>query len=469
MTALSIMEITLERDKRSDEMDAVEISRFLTGMTLAVHIIFATIGVGMPLFFAIAEFLAIKKKNSQYLALAKRWAKGYTITVAVGVVTGTIIGLQLSLLWPTFMRIGGHVIALPLFMETFAFFFEAIFLSIYLYTWNRFKNQWIHFLISIPVIIGGTFSAFFITSVNSFMNTPAGMEISRGRMVNVDPIAAMFNASFFVRSFHVIATALMTMAFILATIAAFKLLKNKVEEDRTYHQKALKLTMIAGLIFSLFSMLAGDLSAKFLHQHQPEKLAAYEWHFNTESKADLVLFGVLDESTQEVKGAVHIPGALSFLSDSSFDTKVKGLNEFPKEELPPLIVHYFFDLMVTFGIFCFVVSAVYVLAMWIKKWNPNHKGLLYAILLTGPASMLAIEFGWFLTELGRQPWMVRGILKVQDAATTAGGLPFVTILFALLYFVLLFSASFVLIRMFKNRPIAKEIEKIEAERREDQL
>ncbi|ARJ51524.1 cytochrome ubiquinol oxidase subunit I [Staphylococcus lutrae] len=447
-------------------MDAVDISRFLTGMTLAVHIIFATIGVGMPLFFAIAEFIGIKKKSAQYIALAQRWAKGYTITVAVGVVTGTVIGLQLSLLWPTFMRIGGHVIALPLFMETFAFFFEAIFLSIYLYTWNRFKNQWIHFLMSIPVIIGGTFSALFITSVNSFMNTPAGMEFKGGRMVNVDPIEAMFNASFFVRSFHVVTTALMTMAFILASIAAFKLLKNKVVKDRAYHQAALKMTMIAGLIFSLLSMLAGDLSAKFLHQVQPEKLAAYEWHFDTASRADLVLFGVLDESTQEVKGALHIPGALSFLSDSSFDTEVKGLNDFPKDELPPLIVHYFFDLMVFFGIFCFVVSFAYVVMLWIKKRNPQHQFLLYTILLTGPAAMLAIEFGWFLTELGRQPWIIRGFLKVQDAVTDANGLVFVTILFAILYFVLLFSATYVLLKMFKNKTAHEHIEHLNRNRGE---
>lgn len=447
-------------------MDAVDISRFLTAMTLAVHIIFATIGVGMPLFFAIAEFLGIKKKNDKYIALAKRWSKGYTITVAVGVVTGTIIGLQLSLLWPTFMRIGGHVIALPLFMETFAFFFEAIFLSIYLYTWSRFKNQWIHFFLSIPVIIGGTFSALFITSVNSFMNTPAGMEMRDGRMVNVDSVEAMFNASFMVRSFHVVATAIMTMAFILASIAAFKLLKNKVLKDREYHKSALKITMVVGLIFSMLSMLAGDLSAKFLHENQPEKLAAYEWHFETESHADLVLFGVLDESSQEVKGAIKIPGALSFLSDNRFSTEVKGLNEFPQEEIPPLIVHYFFDLMVIFGIFCFVISAIYVLSLFIKRIKSDHKWLLYATILTGPAAMLAIEFGWFLTELGRQPWIVRGILKVQDAATQASGLTFVTILFAILYFVLLFSATFVLLRMFKDQPAYKDIRALELKRGE---
>ena len=378
-------------------MNSVEISRFLTGMTLGVHIIFATIGVGMPLMFAIAEFLGIKKKDPKYIALAKRWSKGYTITVAVGVVTGTIIGLQLSLVWPTFMKMGGHVIALPLFMETFAFFFEA-----------------------------------------------------------------MFNSSFLVRAFHVVATAGMTMAFILAAIAAFKLLKNKYSEDAPYHKKALKMTMILGFIQTLLSMLAGDLSAKFLHKVQPEKLAAYEWHFDTHSKADLVFFGVLNENTQEVSGAIKIPGLLSFLADNNINTKVKGLNEFPKNDLPPLIVHYFFDLMVAMGIFCFIVSGIFILALLIKKLRPiiTKKVMLYAVLLTGPASMLAIEFGWFLTEMGRQPWIVRGYMRVSQAATQAGGITLVTILFGLLYFVLLFTSAYVLLRMFRNKPAREDIDKV---------
>lgn len=447
-------------------MDSVELARFLTAMTLAVHIIFATIGVGMPLMFAIAEFLGIRNNDPKYITLAKRWSKGYTITVAVGVVTGTIIGLQLSLLWPTFMQMGGHVIALPLFMETFAFFFEAIFLSIYLYTWDRFKNKWTHFWISIPVILGGSFSAFFITAVNSFMNTPAGFEMKNGKMINVEPWAAMFNDSFLVRSFHVVATALMTMAFVLAAVAAFKLLKNKFAQDTEYHKKALKLTMILGLIFTLGSMLAGDMSAKFLHKEQPEKLAAYEWHFDTESKADLVLFGTLDEKTQEVSGAIKIPGVLSFLADNNFNTKVKGLDEFSKELRPPMIVHYYFDLMVFMGVFCMVVSGAYVMTLVFKKLKKftYSKAMLYGALLTGPAALLAIEFGWFLTEQGRQPWMVRGYLKVADAATQAGGLTLVTVLFALLYIVLIVTSSYVLIRMFKHKPAYKDVEKLKQER-----
>ena len=449
-------------------MDSVEIARLLTGMTLAVHIIFATIGVGMPLMFAIAEFIGIKKNDANYITLAKRWSKGYTITVAVGVVTGTIIGLQLSLVWPTFMKMGGHVIALPLFMETFAFFFEAIFLSIYLYTWERFKNKWTHFFISIPVIIGGSFSAFFITSVNSFMNTPAGFEIKNGRMVNVQPLEAMFNSSFMVRALHVGATAGMTMAFILAAIAAFKLLRHNHTEDRIYHTKALNLSMTVGFINTVLSMIAGDLSAKFLHKVQPDKLAAYEWHYDTQSHANLVLFGVLNEKTHEVSGALEIPGLLSFLADNSFNTKVKGLNEFPKNELPPMIVHYFFDLMVSMGIFCFIISGLYMLFLIVKKLRKyvTSSVMLYAILLTGPASMLAIEFGWFLTEMGRQPWIIRGYMRVSEAATQAGGITLVTTLFGLLYLLLLVTSAYVLIRMFKNQPAYKDVEKVIKDRGE---
>lgn len=433
-------------------MDGVILGRLLTAMTLAFHIIFATIGVALPIMFMIAEGLGLWKKDAKYIALAKRWAKGFTITVAVGVVTGTIIGLQLSLLWPTFMRMGGQVIALPLFMETFAFFFEAIFLSIYLYTWERFKNKWIHWLLNIPIIIGSTMSALFITSVNSFMNTPQGFDVSKGKLINIDPVAAMLNPSFFVRSFHVVATGGMTIAFILASIAAVKLLRNKFEVDRDYHLKGLKMTLLVGLIFSMLTIVAGDLSAKFLHNEQPEKLAAMEWHFDTSDHADLVLFGVLDEKTQEVKGAIKIPGMLSFLADSSFDTKVVGLDEIPKDEQPPLIIHYFFDLMVFFGMFAFAISILYFILNKFKKSWSTHPFMLYMIALTGPMSMLAIEFGWFLAEMGRQPWLLRGYLKVAQGVTHAEGVSLTLVAFALLYTVLGISCIYVLIRMFKDKP-----------------
>ncbi|ENH95779.1 cytochrome d ubiquinol oxidase subunit 1 [Gracilibacillus halophilus YIM-C55.5] len=203
-----------------DNEQAVFFSRVLTELTLTFHIIYATIGVGIPLLIFIAQWMGIRKNDEHYILLARRWTRGYVITVAVGVVTGTVIGLQLNLLWPTFMQLAGHVIALPLFMETFAFFFEAIFLGIYLYTWDRFEDQRKHMLLLIPVAIGATFSAFFITSMNAFMNAPQGFELQNGEFVNVEPIVAMFNPAMPTKVAHVIATAFMTSAFILASIGA---------------------------------------------------------------------------------------------------------------------------------------------------------------------------------------------------------------------------------------------------------
>ena len=204
---------------------AVFYSRLLTELTLTFHIIYATIGVGVPLMIMIAQWIGIKKKDEHYILLARRMTRGYVITVAVGVVTGTAIGLQLSLLWPNFMQLAGNVIALPLFMETFAFFFEAIFLGIYLYTWDRFENQKKHFLILIPVAIGSSISAVFITMVNAFMNAPQGFKLVNGELVNVQPIVAMFNPAMPTKVSHVLLTAYMTAAFVLAAIAAFRMLK----------------------------------------------------------------------------------------------------------------------------------------------------------------------------------------------------------------------------------------------------
>ena len=218
--------------------EAVFFSRVLTETTLSFHIIYATIGVGVPLMIMIAQYVGIKRNDEHYILLARRWARGFVITVAVGVVTGTAIGLQLSLLWPNFMELAGNVIALPLFMETFAFFFEAIFLGIYLYTWDRFENQKKHLLLLIPVAIGASFSAVFITIVNAFMNAPQGFDIVNGELVNINPLLAMFNPAMPTKVAHVVVTAYMTAAFVLASIAAFRLLKGS---NHVYHKKALYL------------------------------------------------------------------------------------------------------------------------------------------------------------------------------------------------------------------------------------
>lgn len=438
--------------------DPVYASRLLTLITLSFHVIFATIGVGVPLLIAIAQWVGIRNNDMHYILLARRWARGFVVPVAVGVVTGTAIGLQLSLLWPNFMELAGNIIALPLFMETFAFFFEAIFLGIYLYTWDRFDNPRKHLLLLVPVAIGGGMSALFITIVNSFMNAPTGFDIVNGQLVNANPIAAMFNTAMPTKVTHVLSTAYMTVAFMLAAIAAFKLIKGSNHE---YHKKSLHLTMKIGLIFAIATAVLGDFSGKYLAEYQPEKLAAAEWHFETEGNAPLIMFGVLDNETQEVKYSIKIPFALSILAYSDPTAEVTGLNEFPEDEQPPLVIHYYFQMMVVIGMFMIGLGLIYWIGS-VRNWSfVKAKWYRWLIVLGGPLSFLAIEAGWWLAEVGRQPWILRGILKVQEAATTSDYVGLMVILFILLYLILGIGTVVVLRRMFKNNPIENDLKKMQ--------
>ncbi|MTH52153.1 cytochrome ubiquinol oxidase subunit I [Bacillus mangrovi] len=444
------------------EYDPVLYSRILTGLTLAVHTIFSTLGVGVPLLIALAEWIGIKRNDDHYHLLAKRWARGYIITVAVGVVTGTAIALQLSLLWPKFMQVAGQTISLPLFLETFAFFFEAIFLGIYLYTWDRFKNKMYHLLLLIPAALGATASGFFITTVNSFMNAPLGFTYENGVLSNINPFAAMFNPATPTKVSHVLSSAYLTAAFVLAAISAVALLRGR---NHVYHKKALHLSMTVAFVFAVTTALVGDLSGKYLANYQPEKLAAAEWHFETVEEASLILGGILEEDG-EIKYALEIPYALSILAHGTPDAEVTGLEEFPEENWPPLVVHYMFDTMVGIGMALALISFLYLFFYKKKKWNPYNKPLLMMIAAGGPLAMIAIEAGWFFAEEGRQPWIIRGVMKTAEGATTSQNVDLMLYLFAALYLILIVSAAAVLIRTFKGNPAEKELEKTGLDRRD---
>ncbi|RAL25927.1 cytochrome ubiquinol oxidase subunit I [Thermoflavimicrobium daqui] len=440
-------------------MDSVMWSRLLTAETLGFHIIWATIGVGVPIFISLAEGWGIYKKDPHYILMAKRWTRGFVITVAVGVVTGTCIGLMLSLLWPQFMKLVGNIISLPLFLETFAFFFEAIFLGIYLYTWDRFKNPIYHWLTSIPIIIGSTLSAVFITTVNAFMNTPQGFKLDKitGKISDIDPIAAMLNPSTPSQVAHVVSSAYLTSGFLLAGIAAYHILKGRKHD---YYKKALRLTMISGFVLAILTIIAGDLSGKFLAKHQPAKLAAAEWHFETQTHAPLIIGGTLDEKTLEVKNAIVIPNVLSILAHNTPSGKVIGLKDIPRDEWPPLYIHYLFDIMVLIGVYLLIVSGLFLFCLIRKKRNEWNKWLLRSIVLGAPLAFIAIEAGWIYAEVGRQPWIINKIMRVDQAATTATQVDSMFYLFTALYIALTLIASMVLIRLFRNKGPEAELEKI---------
>ncbi|MFU1793406.1 cytochrome ubiquinol oxidase subunit I [Paenibacillus azoreducens] len=438
-------------------LDPVLLSRFLTGLTLFVHIIFASLGVGIPVMIALAEWRGIRANDPHYTLLARRWARGFVITVAVGVVTGTSIGLQLSLLWPSFMRVAGQAIALPLFMETFAFFVEAIFLGIYLYTWDRFRSKLVHLSLLIPVAIGSSASALFITTVNAFMNAPQGFTLADGVLTDIRPLEAMFNKATPTKVAHVLVSAYTFCAGVLGGIAAYSMLRG---QKHVYFKKALKLTMVSTFVFAVATAMVGDFSGKYLAKYQPEKLAAGEWHFDTRPYATLVFGGVLGKDN-EVRYGLKIPYALSILAGNSPRTEVIGLNDFPEDERPPLSIHYYFDAMVALGGLLVLIPLLYMLRGWVPGGKAYPRWLLIGIMALGPLAFVAIEAGWMFTEVGRQPWILRGYMKTAEGATTSGHVGLLVVLFVILYFVVCLSCIRVLSKLFRNQDAMEEIKALE--------
>ncbi|MBM7653258.1 cytochrome ubiquinol oxidase subunit I [Neobacillus cucumis] len=438
-------------------MSDLVIARSLFGTTMGFHIIFATIGVGLPFMILTAEILYQKTKDIEYVVMAKRWTKAFAVLLGVGIPTGTIAGVQLSLLWPGFMEVIGRVMPLPFQIEIYAFFIEALFMSIYVYAAERIA-PWMRIASLVLVAIGAMGSAVLITNVHAFEGTPAGFDIVNGKIVDIDPWAAFFNPSFFVTAGHVALSAYTTGAFIVATVSAYKMLKAK-NSSRVYkfHQKALLLSLVIGGVFSLLTALNGHESAQYLHKYQPEKLAAAEGLFETQSHAPLTIGGFTDKATQEVKWGIEIPWALSFLAGNRFDTVVKGLNDYPEQYWPPLFIHTLFNAMVGVGSLLILISFLGLALKKFFKKDAFPKWLMWLYVASGPLAVLGIEFGWIFACTGRQPWTIYRILSTADSATTATNLGILFALFAFVYVILALSVLFVLRYYFKKNTVVDDL------------
>ncbi|WP_251554574.1 cytochrome ubiquinol oxidase subunit I [Neobacillus muris] len=442
-------------------MSDLLIARSLFGTTMGFHIIFATIGVGLPFMMLMAELRYQKTKDIEYVVMAKRWTKAFAVLLGVGIPTGTIAGTQLSLLWPGFMEVIGKVMALPFQIEIYAFFIEALFMSIYVYAAERIA-PWMRIASLVFVAIGALSSAVLITNVHAFEGTPTGFRIVNGKITDVDPWAAFFNPSFFVTAGHVSLSAYMTGAFIVTTVSAYKMLKAE-SGTRIYrfHQKALMLSLVIGGIFSLLTALNGHESAQYLHKYQPEKLAAAEGLFETQSYAPLTIGGYTDKETETVKWGIEIPWALSFLSANRFDTVVKGLHEFPEEEWPPLFVHTLFNGMVGVGSLLILISFLGLLLKKFFKRDRFPAWLMWLYVASGPLAILGIEFGWIFACTGRQPWTIYRTLSTKDSVTTAANLGILFILFAIVYLILALAVLFVLRYYFKKNTVMDDLNRAE--------
>jgi cytochrome d ubiquinol oxidase subunit I len=428
-------------------------ARSQMAMSLGFHIIFAMIGIAMPAMMVLAERRSIRLGDAIYLELAKRWAKGTAILFAVGAVSGTVLSFELGLLWPRFMEFAGPIIGMPFSLEGFAFFTEAIFLGIYLYGWKRIPPA-AHLLAGVVVAVSGVLSGVFVVIANAWMNTPAGLEIVGSSVISVDPLRAMANPGAIPQTLHMTLASFAATGLGVAGIHALLLLKRP---ENGFHRRALTIALMVGAPAALLMPLSGDINARFVAEYQPAKLAAAEALFRTRAGAPLWVGGIPDVESETVRYGLEIPRLLSLLAHHDPGAVVIGLDSIPRDEWPPVpIVHLAFQVMVGLGTFMALVSACVAWFAYRKKDLVKRRWLLRALVVAAPMGFLATEAGWVVTEVGRQPWIIQGIMRTADAVTPMPGLvvPFIT--FTVLYLLLAAAVVWILLRQIVRSPVMKD-------------
>ena len=401
------------------ELDAL-LARGQMAYSLGFHIVFAAVGIAMPRLMVLAELRFLRTRDEEYRELARRWAKGTAVFFAVGAVSGTVLSFELGLLFPGFMHHAGAIVGMPFSLEGFAFFTEAIFLGIYLYGWDRVSPR-LHLFAGVVVAASGLASAVFVTIVNAWMNAPVGFRVEGGKLVDIDPLGAM--ASPFVphEVLHTCLAAYMSTAFAVCAIHAWGLLRHRRE---SFHRKALALSLMLAIPSALAQPVVGHFAGQQVAKHQPLKLAAIEGLERTQARAPLHI------------GPVAIPGALSFLAFNDFDAVVTGLEDFPTEDHPHPVVRVAFQVMVVLGTAA-ALFAAFTALVWLRRRSlPEDRRWLWVTVLLGPVGVVAMEAGWVVTEVGRQPWTVYGVLRTREVVTPVEGLwlPFAS--FAMVYLLL---------------------------------
>jgi len=433
-------------------------ARSQMGMSLAFHIIFAAVGVSLPLMMTIAEWRWRSTGDPAYLDLAKRWAKGTTILFAIGALSGTVLSFELGLLWPRFMQYAGSVIGMPFSLEGFAFFTEAIFLGIYLYGWKRVPG-WLHLLSGVAVAISGVLSAVFVTFANGWMNTPTGFEIIYARFADIQLFKAMLNPAGIPEAVHMILAAYTAVGFAVAGIHAWLLLRrgrNRIDEV------ALGIALTLAGTAVLMQSVSGDALARMVAAKQPMKLASLEGQFKTEKGAPLRIGGIPFPESEETKYAIEIPHGLSLLAFHKPNAVIEGLDEEPKSDWPNVrAVHICFQIMVGCGSLLSVFAIASGWVFWKKRSLSGNRLVMKGAVLVAPLGFVALEAGWMVTELGRQPWIIYHLLRTKDAVTP---MPYLSITFTvmtLIYLILAIVVAWLLSKHVIGLPVKETRDRIE--------
>ncbi|MCC5936153.1 MAG: cytochrome ubiquinol oxidase subunit I [Lunatimonas sp.] len=435
-------------------MDVEILSRIQFAFTVAFHYIYPPLSIGIGLLMVVFESMYIRTRKKEYEVLAKFWTKIFAITFGIGVVTGIVMEFEFGTNWATYSRYVGDIFGSALAAEgIFAFALESSALGILLFGWNKVKPG-VHLVATWAVFLGSMFSAVWIVVANSWQQTPAGYHIvgegMHARAEIVDFWAMVFNPSSVDRITHVWLGAFLAGAFLILSVHAYYILKGRFV---LMSQKAFKITLVVAAAASLAQLFTGHHSAEGVAVNQPAKLAAMEGHFESYAPADLYLFGWVDKEKQKVTG-LGLPGGLSFMLHQDFGTPVTGLNAFPEEDRPSQVnaVFQFYHLMVAIGMFLIALS-LFALVQWKRGKLFENKWLLWTFVFTAILPQLANQFGWFAAEMGRQPWVVYGLLRTSDALSKS--VQANQVLFSLVLFFVVYAVLFLLFIYLMNKAIKK--------------
>jgi cytochrome d ubiquinol oxidase subunit I len=427
-------------------------ARQMQALSLGVHIPLVCFGVAFPAIVLFMEGLYHRTGNVVYRQIAKRWSKVMLILFAVGVVTGTILSFGLGLLWPRFMEQFGEVFGVAFALEGLSFFIEAIFITIYVYGWDRLSDR-THFLTGIPIVITGLTGSFLVITVNGWMNNPTGFDISSsGDVTNVQPLKALFNDYFWHEWFHMYVAGFIVAGFLVAGVYAFGWLKGQRDH---YTRAALIVPLTVACIAAPVQLLMGDWAGRSVAEDQPVKLAAFEGLDQTEKGAEFNIGGIYFDG--ENHGGINIPDMLSILAYHNPSATVEGLDSVPKSDRPPVaVVRNAFTVMVMMGSGMALLAAIYLFTWFRRARLPRSKWFYRAVMVAGPAAFVALIAGWITTEVGRQPWIVYEVMKTTEAVTGAEGIPVGYATLAIVYLALI-AVVFWLLRRLAHQPREREL------------
>lgn len=435
-----------------ESFDALFLARFQFAFTIAFHIIFPAFTIGVASYLAVLEGLYLKTRNPVYQQLFRYWVKIFAVAFGMGVVSGIVMSYQFGTNWSVFSDKAGPVIGPLMGYEVLtAFFLEAGFLGVMLFGMNKVGEK-LHFFATLMVAVGTAISAFWILSVNSWMQTPAGYAMNDvGQFVVTDWFEVVFNPSFPYRLAHMLLAAYLTVAFVVGAVGAWHLLKDKTNAAA---RKMFSMAMWMALIVAPLQVLVGDFHGLNTQEHQPAKVAAMEGHFHTEARAPLYLFGMPNQETAEVDYALKVPGLASIILKHDIDAEVTGLDQFPREDWPPVAtVFWAFRIMVGVGMLM-VLAGLWSGFQRLRGKLYDNKTLLRFSLFMGPMGFVAVIAGWIVTEVGRQPWVVYGLLRTADAASPIdkAGVAGSLIAFIVVYFLVFGAGTFYILRKMAGNP-----------------